>query len=52
MDQMGPNLTWVDLKGQSTLFGGSDLDFKPKNSEFKNVKVNVSAVNLGLGFNF
>ena len=29
-----------------------NLDFKPKNSEFKNVKVNVSAVNLGLGFNF
>ena len=29
-----------------------NFDFKLKNSEFKNVEVNVSALNLGLGFNF
>lgn len=29
-----------------------NFNFKPKNSEFKNVEVNVSGVNLGLGFNF
>jgi hypothetical protein len=35
---------WHDIK--------DNLDFKPKNSEFKNVEVNVCALNFGLGFNF
>lgn len=29
-----------------------NFNFKPKNSEFKSVEINVSAVNLGLGFHF
>jgi opacity protein-like surface antigen len=29
-----------------------NLDFKPKNSEFKSVEIDVSSVNLGLALNF
>ena len=29
-----------------------NFNFKPKNSEFKSVEINVSAVNLGLGLHF
>jgi hypothetical protein len=29
-----------------------NFDFKPKNSEFKSVEINVCALNLGLGINF
>ena len=39
----------ISIRLNSMLY---NIDFAPKNSEFKNVEVNVSAVNLGLALHF